>query len=590
MTARGRSVLGKRLLLTVIGLVIAALLTGCVGLPTSGPVVPAKGGSAGDAEQITAVDAEPPQEDDPAVEIVKGFLAAMEAWPIQVDVAREYLTKAGAAAWDPTASTIVYDDALTPQYRGSAIDLRLFGAERIDSRGSWQGPLEASRQQFTFDLQIEDGQYRISRAPNALLIPADLFAQRYRQVSLYFFDVAGRILVPEPVFVPRGDQFATTLTEGVLRGPQGGLSPVLRTRIPPGLSAGLSVTVSGAGVADIGLSGDPAELTPDVVQALLVQLGWTLRQDPSVRSIRLSIEGEDIALPGRVGVYQVTNNANFDPTGYQASPLIYGLSDGLLVSGPGARVSATTGAFGLQNYRLRTVGVSLNGAQAAGVSSDGTRALVADVEADGADGAAEALTVLRGATDLLRPVWDYSGRLWLLDRTERGAVVRLRQGTQNRTLRVKGVTGEDVRSFLVSRDGTRFVAVVRGKGFDEVRAGRLETTSAGQIIRATPTRRLPFVGNGAERITDIAWVSPNAIALLSRVGRGRFDVRTLPIDGAPSGADALSATLEADVLGLAGTPAEEVQYAVTPTGLIDLDTSAVTLFPSGRLLSATYVG
>ena len=50
----------------------------------------------------------------------------------------------------------------------------------------------------------EDGEWRIAKAPDALIVPRTWFAPRFRQVSLYFFDPTGQILVPEPVFVPSG--------------------------------------------------------------------------------------------------------------------------------------------------------------------------------------------------------------------------------------------------------------------------------------------------------------------------------------------------------------------------------------------------
>ena len=75
------------------------------------------------------------------------------------------------------------------------------------------------------------------RAPDALIVPDSWFEQRFRQVSLYFFDPSARILVPEPVFVPRGEQLATALTSALLRGPGLALEGISRSFIPEGLSS-----------------------------------------------------------------------------------------------------------------------------------------------------------------------------------------------------------------------------------------------------------------------------------------------------------------------------------------------------------------
>ena len=111
-------------------------------------------------------------------------------------------------------------------------------------------------------MTTEDGEFRIAAAPDALIVPESWFEQRFRQVSLYFFDPTAEILVPEPVFVPRGEQLATTLIKGLLRGPSPELARVSRSFIPPGLTFGLSVPVSDDGVADISLQGERASRRP----------------------------------------------------------------------------------------------------------------------------------------------------------------------------------------------------------------------------------------------------------------------------------------------------------------------------------------
>ena len=68
-------------------------------------------------------------------------------------------------------------------------------------------------------MELEDGEWRISEPPPYLIVPQSWFAQRFRQVSLYFFDPSATVLVPEPVFVPRGRQFASSLVNGLLQVP-----------------------------------------------------------------------------------------------------------------------------------------------------------------------------------------------------------------------------------------------------------------------------------------------------------------------------------------------------------------------------------
>ncbi len=80
-------------------------------------------------------------------------------------------------------------------------------------------------------------------------------------------------------------------------------------------------------------------------------------------------------------------------------------------------------------------------------------------------------------------------------------------------------------SFLVSRDGTRFVAVVRtrqpglpGVTVDELRVGRLELQDANtQVIRVRATEAITLGGSDQPRVKDIAWTSTTTIAVLSTI-------------------------------------------------------------------------
>ena len=86
-----------------------------------------------------------------------------------------------------------------------------------DDRGAWERT-QASRT-LSLGLVQEDGEWRIDEVPDALIVPDSWFDDWYQRVSLYFFDPTAEVLVPEPVFVPRGDQFASSLVRGLLMPP-----------------------------------------------------------------------------------------------------------------------------------------------------------------------------------------------------------------------------------------------------------------------------------------------------------------------------------------------------------------------------------
>ncbi|MCX6400476.1 MAG: LpqB family beta-propeller domain-containing protein [Propionibacteriales bacterium] len=536
----------------LVGLVLAVLLGGCVALPTEGPVVERNLTDAEDARQASDIDARPPIKGASRTEVVSGFLDAMTAWPIQTSIAKKYLTDAAAAQWNPERETIVYGDTLPVREVGGAVSVELTAADSLDAVGGWRGPMPADQLTMDFRVTVEDGEYRIADPQDALVVPATWFQQRYRQVSLYYFDPLAQILVPEPVFVPEGDQLATSLVSGLLAGPPPLSRGVVRSFLPSGLSVGLSVPVDKNGVAQITLLGDAPKVTTEEAELMLAQLAWTLRQDGDITALRVTVGGFDLPLPGGASQYPVTGGQVFDPAGGQASTLLFGLSRGRLIWGTPGNLVPATGPFGDAAAGVVAVSARLDAERVAVVDRGGSRVRIGPVRQTAND--VPTRTVLSGGT-YARPSWDASGRLWVLERRSSGAVVWLVEGTRVRQVRVPGVTGERAQQLMVSRDGTRLVAVVRTGRGDEVVAARVVINGGGGVARARSAYVVHAAAGG--RIIDMTWTSPIRIGLLTPTAPGALsEVDVVAADGATVGVDELSTVVSGELIGLAGSATE----------------------------------
>jgi hypothetical protein len=434
---------------------------------------------------------------------------------------------------------------------------------------------------------VEDGEWRIDEAPDALVVPEDWFAGRFRPVSIYFFDPTATILEPEPVFVPRGEQLASSLTQALLLGPGPGLSRVAQSLVPPGLTIAVGVTVSADGVADILLNGDPGQLSARTIDLMMAQLAWTLRQEPKVQSLRLSIGGQPVPLPGGVSTYRIDGGAEYDPAGFQASPLHFGLRGDRVVSGTAGSLKRVTGPFGTTSYGLRSFGVNLGGTRLGGVSGDGRAIVLGPVSDPG-----RVRTVAFG-TDFLSPAWDFADRMWLVDRAADGARVSYVDASGAvRPLRIRGVTGAQVRDFIVSRDGTRLLAVVHRRSGDHVLQARIEHAPTGRVLGALDAERI-HSGDDVDRgVRDIAWRSSAGIVVLDPLTPTLSEVAPASVDGAPLTPDTSATAVDGRVLGLVGSPApDETIYGVTRRGLVDVAGSEGRSVVFSRPTTAlTYVG
>ncbi|MEO5853655.1 MAG: GerMN domain-containing protein [Nocardioides sp.] len=583
----------RRRLLLVATCLAALFLSGCVTLPESGPVVDAGGeGSFSDEIACCYLPNGPRTGESPA-DIVQHFLEAMQATPIQTNVAKQFLTEAAGAVWDPEQQTIVYGE------RGNArgetrVSVALGDAHLLDSRGVFSGSLPPARRTLSFRMVNEAGEWRIANPENALIVPQTWTGEHFSSVAVYYVDPTARILVPEPVSVPRGEQFATALTQSLLSGPGPGLGDVARNFLPAGMSFGLSVPVDDEGVADVALQGDASGMAAEEAELAAVQLAWTLRQDPSIRSIRLTADGQ--ALPGQPSLIPIDEGIKYDPAAFSASSALFALREGRLVSGPADAMTPVSGLPGTDDYGFTDIGVNLDSTLVAGLTDGATSVLVGPTYEP--DGSLE--QVVSGASSLLAPVWDFADRMWLVDRTTDGGQLILVGKDGPQVVEAPGISGERVRHLLVSRDGSRLVAVVRragrgdgdsGRARDELVASRVRYDDRGNLIAVTEAERLPWPTGERPRVGDIAWRTPTSLAVLYPV-RDVVQVRAIPVDGSPAGLSAASSTLGGDFRFLVGSPEPTSPlYAASAKGYTDLSDSRRTTDPSDvDFRTLTYTG
>lgn len=563
--ARRRPAAGTALLVL---LTLVALLSGCVRMPDAGPIVEVGNPDAEDVEPGTSYDPRPPEPGASAREVVAGFLEAMKARPIRTPVAAQYLTGQAQDRWNPEMGTITY--AELGSARGDRIvTLPLVDGESYDSRGAWSSSLRGEQAELQFPLTLEGGEWRIDAAPDAMIVPRWWFEDAFERASLHFLDPTGRILVPEPVYVPEDDQFATALVRGLLAGPPPGLERVVRSAVPPGVSLALSIPIDDAGLAEVSLEAPPGVRPADLTsEEMLAQLAWTLRQEPRIRAVRITLNGRAVPLPDGEPELDPATGTRFDPVGHGSSSDLFALRDGLVVRGRLDDLEATAGPFGTQRFGLRTLGISLSSEQAAAVTTSGTSLLLAPVS----DVEASPVEVVSGATDLLPPAWDFAGRLWWVDRTGAGARVEVLVDGERRSLEVPGLSGRDVRSFLVSRDGSRVVAVVREGSSDRLVTSRVLHDETGRVSRVTRARKIDLGLEPGRRIKDVGWRSPASVTLISGITGVLAQVRTVAAEGAPGDLETAGASR---IRGRSGSLVSSPErglglYAVGSDGVTDL--------------------
>jgi hypothetical protein len=583
--------------------VTAPWLAGCTGLPADGPVQTRSVADGGEGEALIDYTPPGPRAGSAPVPLVDSWLTAMTATPLSSIVAREFLTADSSRSWVPERGTVVYGSQQLVPRRGGVVTLRLRDVVELDDRGAWRGDPTAGRgRDITLRMVRESGQWRISRPPNRLLIPRSQLDSQYQQLSLYFFDRSAKVLVPEPVYVPRGAQAPTLLLAALLKGPAGRLREVERTFFPEDAAVdGISVPVSRTGTAEVPLSDQVLDADDRELTMMFAQLAWTLGQVPGVQRLRVTVAGSPVELPGPREDVGVGEFSEFDPSVAWASTDLFGVRDRRVVTFRTGDEQRVSGPFGALALAPRWIAVDPLAQHVAGVTADGSTVL--DSDRDGQPGrparASDLRTVYSRGTDVLRPVFDLYGQLWVVDRTLAGARLSVVTGasTEPVTARVSapGLAGADVSRFLLSRDGTRVVAAVRQGGRDGLLVSRVRRDAKGRVLGMLAARRLRVDGAPAV-IRDVAWRTPTDLAVLVSPAPGVSDVLLATIDGssAATGIVANAARFRGPAVRLVTSPSRGAPlYLATSTGRLYALSSRGRWNDSGiapGLGAATFVG
>jgi Lipoprotein LpqB beta-propeller domain/Sporulation and spore germination len=542
--SRGREV---RRSLGVLLVLMGLALSGCVSLPREGAVrsVSAKNQGEGDA----LVDFTPggPKPGSAPVPLVDNFLTSMTATPLNTFVARQFLTSGSSNAWVPERGTLVYGSHQLVSLPGGRVELQLRDVVELDDRGTWLGDRTGGKgHDYTLRLVKEDGELRIDNPPDELIIPRSYFETQFQQYFLYFFDKSAQVLVPEPVYAPRGLQAPTLLVSALLKGPLPRLAGVEGSFLPRGTRLdGISVPVARDGTAEVPLSDQVLDVDDSRLNLMFAQLAWTLGQIPGVQRMRVTVGGTPVELPGARVDVGVNQWSEFDPAVAWASTALFGTRERRVVTLVGDRESRVSGPLGSLPLALRSVGVDLPAQHVAGVAPGGTRVL--ESAKDQAPGQPATMSdvhvVYANGTNVLRPGYDLYGQLWLVDATPSGARLLVVRAGRARAVPAPGLTGQQVVRFVLSRDGTRLAAVVRRDGGDRLVIARVERDTVGRVRTVLPAVPLSLTGVGNPRIRDLAWRAAGGLAVLAGPTAATSQVLVVKVDGS-STPDQLSTDAE----------------------------------------------
>jgi hypothetical protein len=552
----------------VLTAVVAVCLAGCVSMPGGGPVIsyPVTQGPGAQGQGYLQMIPDPPGAGWTPSAIVRGFLAASASFADQQETAREYLTAQASRAWNPSWSATVFGDpgpsvgpaAFASGRRGQATataTVTVSGTVQASLSGSdtYAVPSPAStaeQQSYTFSLVKTGGQWRISYAPDVLLLTTVEFKVDYQLRNLYFFDPDTRYLVPDPVYVPlqtTPSDLMSGLVQDLIRPPKDWLARgATRTAFPVGTKLVSAVMLDG-GTAAVNLGGAITRASDLVREQVSAQLFSTLsgsnQGQPLVQSVELFQDGKPWIPPDAQG-NPVQHDSSYGVPAGTSSQFYYLDSSGVLW-----RRSVADGVVG-PPAEVARIG---SGYSAIAVSGDGQFLAVLRNGIISIGPVGGRLTQ-RAGTGYTAMSWDPNDNLWAAGAN---GIVMLHGGAS-----ASSAAGEPVpvqvaepegnlplgpfTALSIAPDGVRVAVVI---GSSELSFGAITVQPSGRVGQQAiiKIQLSPFYVSGKSgSFQSVTWYGPDNVITLAGSASGS-GLTEYPVNGGtatriPSQEDVLSVT------------------------------------------------
>lgn len=496
----------KRLVAVV--MLFGLALTGCSTIPTSGPVVTGDQVGQDAGNQFIRVIARPPVDGMTPSQIITGFLEASASFDADHAIARQYLTPEANQSWDPSAGVQAYEGALDVKETGTSLLISATKAGSISEDGRYQVAEPGAELVAWFDVAQVNGQWRISRAPDDLILSLSDIDRAYRTYNVYFFNPDYSMLVPDARTIPVSDSgVATTLVRRLIGGPTEWLAPAVRTGFPEGVALNIDAVLVENGVARVDLTSNIRLADEKAQISLCEQLVWTLKQLPEVSSVEITAAGQPLTIPGVQSPQPVDAWPGVNPDGTHTIQVGYGISNGRAVKLTENSIAAVRGAAGTGEQELAEIAISADEFNLAAVSTDSKLLLTTVAEGS-------TFSTVEGLESVSEPVIDRSNDVWVID-AALGPQLVSKEG-KSKAITVDGLPPKtSVLKLVPSLDGTRVAMITRNKSRSTLLLGRV-VARGGQITVEAPIR----VETTLAQADDVAWSSADTLEVLGGDGAG----------------------------------------------------------------------
>ena len=549
---------------TALALALAVLVTGCAGIPQSG---------APQIGQVVPTDEDPeveflaqgPEKDATQEQILRGFIDAASSPRDDYATAREYLSPAIRSSWNPDASALIDQanqrtvstvDALT-------MNVSLLPVASVDASGEYSEFTDPQATTRGFSLVQVNGQWRISAAPDGVVLDEQKFSEVFNPYALSFFDPSWTHLIPDLRWFPSRASTGTQIVTALLNGPSDWLAGAVTSAFPEGTQLARNAVPIVSDVAQVDLNPEAFEADDITLQRMQAQLSASLTGVSTINSVSIAVSGNVQDIPALA-----VAGTRVDPRPLARTDDGFGfLGGGSVERLPG--LSPQIEALGAS-----AAVVNANHSLAAVLTADGVYA-VRQSQASGLRVDARA--------GLIPPSLDRFGFIWSIPGSAPGDLLAVRADGSQSPVTTSWPDASSIQSVQVSRDGTRLLALVNTAGEPRLLVAGITRGSDNTPVSLGDPLVLS-VGDGVG--LSATWIDEITVASLVGSSDGRGEVVTQVIGGE---SDPL-ATLDDGVQIVGGNTVKQLRALSSDGNVRVLRTSVWQTTATGVAFLATQLG
>ncbi|SDS30037.1 LpqB family beta-propeller domain-containing protein [Microterricola viridarii] len=506
--------------LAAVAALLALALAGCAGIPSSGGVHAGRGVENEVSPEFDFL-ARSPQPGATQEEILLGFVEAAASPHDRYAVAKEYLTPEFSAEWDPDSSALIDSGTLrsTQPQGADSIALTVSALADVSATGDFVQREEPTTQVLGYEFSRVGEQWRISSAPQGILVDQPTFALVFGSYPLYFFDPTFSYLVPDLRWFPRRTSTPTVIVKALLSGPSDWLADAVQSAFPEGTALASDSVRIVARDAIVDLS--PGVLQTEAVQLsrMRLQLRESLRNVSAISGVAITVDQIEQQIPEVPGT--VITDPHVDP---RALILRDGQIGYLATTGDTITPLEQSAQITALNPTAVNLGVrQQSGDTAAVLSADGVHVARAGSDA----------RLLDDRAGLIAPAVDVFGYVWSVPADAPGELLAFAPDGSEHVVGTSWPDATQITSIALSRDGTRLLALYRAGDATRLVAAAVQRRD-GEGRNAPLKLGIPLeLAIPAETPLGTAWVNELTVATLTR-GEGEETLITTQQLGGPS--------------------------------------------------------